>query len=52
MKHFGIPEDGILCCNMLAGEQGPSYRGSYRGGMAKANPKPNAQAPLQVQAQH
>ena len=51
MKHFGIPEDGILCCNMLAGEQGPSYRGSYRGGVTKANPKPNAQAPLQVQAQ-
>ena len=52
MKHFAIPEDGILCCNMLAGEQGPSYRGSYRGGVTKANPKPNAQAPLQVQAQH
>ena len=50
MKHFGIPEDGILCCNMLVGEQGPSYRGSYRGGVTKANPKPNAQAPLQVQA--
>ena len=50
MKHFGIPEDGILCCNMLIGEQGPSYRGSYRGGVTKANPKPNAQASLQVQA--
>ena len=50
MKHFGIPEDGILCCNMLVGEQGPSYRASYRGGVTKANPKPNAQAPLQVQA--
>ena len=24
MKHFGIPEDGILCCDVLAGEQGPS----------------------------
>ena len=24
MKHFGIPEDGILCCDILAGEQGPS----------------------------
>ncbi|CAH3177516.1 unnamed protein product [Porites lobata] len=23
MKHFGIPEDGILCCDVLAGEQGP-----------------------------
>ena len=22
MKHFGIPEDGILCCDVLAGEQG------------------------------
>ena len=24
MKHVGIPEDGILCCDVLAGEQGPS----------------------------
>lgn len=24
MKHFGIAEDGILCCDVLAGEQGPS----------------------------
>ena len=24
MKHFRIPEDGILCCDVLAGEQGPS----------------------------
>ena len=24
MKHFGIPEDGILCCDVLAGERGPS----------------------------
>ena len=24
MKHFEIPEDGILCCDVLAGEQGPS----------------------------
>jgi len=24
MKHFGVPEDGILCCDVLAGEQGPS----------------------------
>ena len=24
MKHFGIPEDGILCCDVLVGERGPS----------------------------
>ena len=24
MKHFGIPENGLLCCDVLAGEQGPS----------------------------
>ena len=53
MKHFGNPwRRHFMLQYMLAGEQGPSYRGSYRGGMAKANPKPNAKAPLQVQAQH
>lgn len=24
VKQFGIPEDGILCCDVLAGEQGRS----------------------------
>ena len=24
MKHFGIPENGIFCCDVLPGEQGPS----------------------------
>ena len=60
MKHFGIPEDGILCCDVLAGEQGPSCFSVkqipdfkvIRVRLAKANQKPNVQGLLHVQAQY
>ena len=65
MKHFGIPEDGILCCDVLVGKRGPSCLSVKRipdlkvihvrfieSRMAKANWKPNAQDLLHIQAQY
>lgn len=65
MKHFGIPEDGILCCDVLAGEQGPScfsvkqipdfkviHMRFIERSDGEGEPETNAQGLLHVQAQY